>query len=211
LPQPPIAEQHAPQSATRRSSQENNPQDERPGAETKSITASQILAVIEYKRGFVQDQQLQRKLEDLERQYAEIRSRYTARHPESVHLQSEINRLRAELAGTASPVSGGIMVLDHVQDRTVFFKSTDGAASFSYGCADCTFFLGADRIGGSKDDGTPGALVHLSSDGKQLDITCRAARCRAIVNSVNSRFAMELQFGQSSTIPADKGAVILFD
>jgi hypothetical protein len=36
-------------------------------------------------------------------------------------------------------------------------------------------------------------------------------RSLCIANSVNSAFVTELQFGQSTTVPTDKDAVILFD
>lgn len=225
LPQPASSVQPELQSAPRRSSsagvritqanaepagisQKNNSQDGRPGVQPNSEPASYMLALAEYYRTFAQYTGVQKHLEKLEREYAGVRRKYTARHPESVQLQSEINRLRSELAGIASPNSGGAMVFDHVQDRTVFFKSADGAASFSYGCADCAFFLGSDHIGGGSDDGTPGALIRLGSDGKQLDITCRAGRCHVVVDSGD---ATELQFGQSTAAPTERRAVILFN
>ena len=92
-------------------------------------------------------------------------------------------------------------------NRTVFFKSADGTRSFSYGCGDCTFFVGPNRVG-SSEDGLPGALVHLTNDGRQLEIRCRTSRCRAIIFRGGEA---EMKTGSSLTIPADSHAVMLFN
>lgn len=99
------------------------------------------------------------------------------------------------------------MILDKVQDRTVFFRSADGTRSFSYSCGDCTFFVGPNRVG-SSEDGLPGALVQLTNDGKELEITCRTGRCRVIIFRGDEA---EMKTGGSLMIPADSHAVMLFN
>jgi hypothetical protein len=85
--------------------------------------------------------------------------------------------------------------------------STDGTRSFSYPCGDCPFFVGPNRVS-SSEDGLPGALVHLTNDGKQLEITCRSSRSRVIIFRGDEA---EMKTGGSLTIPGDSHAAMLFN
>jgi hypothetical protein len=174
-------------------------------------------------------QHLSQTLAVLEQRHETLLGLYTPRMPEVVQLEAQINRIRAELAEataaenamTSQSPDGDGMILDKVQDRTVFFRSADGTRSFSYGCGDCTFFVGPNRVG-SSEDGLPGALVHLSNDGKQLEMTCRVTRCHVIIfkgdeaeafpkGMVHAYTVPEMKTGGSLTIPADSHAVMLFN
>ena len=121
------------------------------------------------------------RLADLERQNADLSITFSPDYPLRKRLEAQIRDLRQAIASenalanqVASQVPPNTMILNRVEDRTLYFTGSNG--NLSYSCADCTFFVGDTRVGG-EEDGRPGVLVHLRAGGKEVEITCRAIKC----------------------------------
>jgi len=76
--------------------------------------------------------------------------------------------------------------LTGVQNRTLQFEGENGSV-FSFGCADCSFFVWEGGVGASPVAPAPGISFQLSADGQSISVTCRAVQCRV---------AMQRQVGQ---------------
>jgi len=64
-----------------------------------------------------------------------------------------------------------------IQGRTAFFETRQGG-TFSYGCVDCSFLASDTGVRGGTGSSEPGIVLRLSTEGKFVAATCRAAECR---------------------------------
>jgi len=66
-----------------------------------------------------------------------------------------------------------------IQGRTVSMKVS--GQNFSFGCESCSFFVGESVVGSASPAPlVPGMFVRLSSDGRDLNITCHATKCNVM-------------------------------
>jgi beta-lactamase regulating signal transducer with metallopeptidase domain len=160
---------------------------------------------------------LRERLNSLEKHNAALAVTFRPEYPLRKLIESQIREVRAALNSHFSeipsaspgefvkPESANTLVLGgFVQDRTLFFRSSE--RTYSYGCADCTFYAGASGVGGT-DNGQPGVLIHLTPDTREVQITCHAARCHVLVYQGT---VAELKMNDSAVIPATSPAVIRF-
>jgi hypothetical protein len=162
-------------------------------------------------------QALTERLRQLESENAQLSLTYSPAHPLRQRIQEQIAELRAEISSQSSPVLAAqpsefikpvsqntVALAGFVQDRTLFFRGSQG--TYSYRCNDCTFFVGANRVGGSAD-GTPGVMVHLKPDANEIEVRCAATECHVLVYQGS---VAALKMNDSVVIPANSPAVIRF-
>ena len=90
------------------------------------------------------------------------------------------NLLRAfsSLNGTAASSSYSF-IFSGIQGRTLSFTNEKGA-TFSYGCADCSFTVLESGITDNATTPGPGIVFKLSADGGTLGVTCKSAQCQSV-------------------------------
>jgi len=101
--------------------------------------------------------------------------------PGPVQLQTNVWTIRntALDPNTWANNNAFAFVLTGIQARTLQFDGPNGG-SFSYGCANCAFVVWESGVGLPTANTSPGIVFQLSSDGKRLTATCRAAECQAV-------------------------------
>ena len=101
--------------------------------------------------------------------------------PGQVQLQTNVWTIRntALDPNTWANNNAFAFVLTGIQARTLQFEGPN-SGSFSYGCPNCAFVVWESGVGLPAANTSPGIVFQLSSDGKRLTATCRAAECQAV-------------------------------
>src|SRR4030095_10679759 len=86
---------------------------------------------------------------------------------------------------SASPATTFSFVYSGIQGRTISFTNDKGA-TFSYGCADCSFTVSESGISDATINSGPGIEFKLSADSSALTLSCRAVTCFVTNLATNS-------------------------